>query len=101
MRTKIVAMSLIPGASIRGTPARSDLGYSIYSRATWEWWCGQHSVEFVPLDQPLGGEMYMGLPPTIQRWLAPEILSQQFGGTAQVAMVDADTMIRWDTPDFF
>ena len=40
------------------------------------------------------------LPPTFQRWLAPEAIIGERGEDTVVAIVDADTMVRWDTPDF-
>jgi hypothetical protein len=94
-------MPAIPGQLERGLRIRSDLDYARFGVATWKWWCVQHGFTFVLLDSPIGGERYSMLPPTVQRWLAPELLSREYGSDASFAIVDADTMIRWDTPDLF
>jgi lipopolysaccharide biosynthesis glycosyltransferase len=47
-----------------------------------------------------GVDAFPNAPPTIQRWFAPAAIIAKFGPDTRVAMVDADTMIRWDTPDF-
>jgi hypothetical protein len=97
---KIVAMPLIPGRIVRETRVRTDLSYARYATATWRWWCRQRGIEFVLLDRPLGGQAFVGTPPTVQRWLALELLLNEHGGDARIALVDADTMVRWDAPDF-
>lgn len=101
MPRRIVAMAAIPGRIVRGAVIRSNVGYRRFGQATWEWWCRKNGVTFVLLDQPLGGEAYSHLPPTMQRWLAPGLLRQEFGSDIEIAMVDADTMIRWDAPNLF
>jgi hypothetical protein len=100
MRHKVVAMSLIPGQLYRNRIRRYDLDHARFSRATWQWWCDRHGIEFLVLDRPLGGSDYALMPPTFQRWLAPEHIIRERGEDTVVAVVDADTMIRWDTPDF-
>src|SRR6266702_4732699 len=101
MAAKVVAMPLIPARIRRAGQIRSDLSYARYSQATWKWWCAQRGIEFVVIDQPLGGAEYADMPPTIKRWFAPELLIRQGGKDTRIAVVDADTMIRWDAPDFF
>jgi hypothetical protein len=100
MTHKVVAMPLIPGQVRRGKFKRSDLHYAKYSRASWKWWCDKNGIEFIVFDQPLGGAEFADKPPTIQRWLIPDLLIREHGNGTRVALVDADTMIRWDTPDF-
>jgi hypothetical protein len=80
---------------------RSADGYSRYGAATWRWWCEQNGAVFMLLDSPLGGERFSVLPPTFQRWLAPDRLVESYGPDIEIAMVDADTMIRWDAPSPF
>lgn len=101
MKRKVVVMALIPGGIRRGPPMRSDLTYAKYSRATWEWWCERHGADFVVIDKPPGDGAYAPLPPTMQRWAALDRLIEERGPEAQAALVDADTMIRWDTPNVF
>jgi len=94
-------MPCMPGRIERGRQVRSGVEYAKFGQATWRWWCRRHNVEFAALDQPLGGAPFAELPPTVQRWLAPEMLLREYGREARIAIVDADTMIRWDAPDFF
>jgi hypothetical protein len=100
MRRKVVAMPLIPGRLLRSGMQRYDLDHARFSRATWQWWCDRHGIEFLVLDRPLGGSAHSLMPPTFQRWLAPEPIIRERGEDTVVAIVDADTMVRWDTPDF-
>ena len=100
MRHKVVAMPLIPGQLHRNRIRRYDLDHARFSRATWQWWCDRHGIEFLVLDRPLGGSDHALMPPTFQRWLAPEHIIRERGEDTVVAIVDADTMVRWDTPDF-
>lgn len=94
-------MPLIPAAMECGSTLRTNLSYAVYGRATWEWWCKRHGVEFVVLDKPIGDGVFADMSPSFRRWLALERLLDEYGPGARVAFVDADTMIRWDTPDFF
>jgi hypothetical protein len=101
MPRRFVVMAAIPGAIRRGAILRSAAGYHRYSAATWKWWCAKNEAEFVLLDSPVGGERFGRLPPTFQRWLAPELMVQEYGPDIEIALVDADTMIRWDAPSPF
>jgi len=101
MAKKIVTMTAIPGVVRRGLQVRSDLSYAKYGEATWRWWCWRHGIEFVLFNVPLAGDGYAMLPPTIQRWVMLNRLMREVGEDVQVAAIDADTMIRWDAPDFF
>jgi len=100
MTQHVVAMPIIPGQIRRGRFTRSSLAYSKYSIATWQWWCAKNGVDFITFDAPLGGDDFSDKPPTIQRWLIPDVLMRERGKDTRVALVDADTMIRWDTPSF-
>jgi hypothetical protein len=93
-------MPVIPGGIRRGLSIRTDLGYAKYAQATWRWWCKRNGIEFVPIDAPLGGSAFAHMPPTFQRWHILDRLIGEFGADIRLAVVDADTMIRWDTPDF-
>jgi hypothetical protein len=101
MGTRVVAMPLIPTGILRGSVARTDLRFAQYGRATWEWWCRRNGAEFVVLDRPLGDAPIRTMVPEFQRWVAIEQLLATYGSDTRVALVDADTMIRWDAPDLF
>lgn len=100
-RVRAVVMAAIPGTVHRGPHTRSDLSYVPYARATWQWWCDRHQVEFILLDEPLKDFPVDAAPPPLHRWWAAARLLRAAPAGSQVAVVDADTMIRWDTPDFF
>jgi hypothetical protein len=101
MKRKVLVMALIPGGIRRAPPMRSDLSYAKYSRAAWEWWCRRHDADFVVIDAPPADPAYAAMPPTLQRWAVLDRLIEERGENAQALLVDADTMIRWDTPDIF
>jgi hypothetical protein len=98
---RAVVMAAIPGQVQRGQRTRTGLGYVPYARATWEHWCREHGVLFRVLEQPLTRGALVDAPPPIQRWIAVEQLLAEAAPGSQVAVVDADTMIRWDAPDLF
>ena len=100
MTRKIVAMPAIPGGIRRGVSIRADLGYAKYAQATWRWWCKQNEIEFVLIEEPLGGHGFAHMPPTFQRWHILDRIIGEYGTDIRLAVVDADTMVRWDTPDF-
>jgi hypothetical protein len=77
------------------------LSYAKYSRATWDWWCERHGADFVVIDKTPTDAAYARMPPTVQRWAVLDQLIAERGEDAQAALIDADTMIRWDTPDIF
>src|SRR5205807_5546836 len=98
----VVAMAAIPGGVRRGATVRMDLRYSVYAIATWKWWCRRRNIEFVLIDRPeLADPDLQDIPPTFQRWISLARLIAKSGPDTRVAMVDADTMIRWDAPDLF
>jgi hypothetical protein len=93
-------MAAIPGVIQRGERVRSNTDYKTYSCAAWQWWCARNGCEFALIDQP-PDERFAHLPPTFQRWLTPLELVGRYGEDVGIAMVDADTMIRWDAPSPF
>ena len=76
-----------------------DVSYEEYCLNTWKWWCNKNNVELFVLNEELVDSKYMK--PTWQRWLVFDILDSNGVDYDQVAMVDVDTMIKWDTPNFF
>jgi len=76
-----------------------DLSYSEYCYKSWEWWARKHGVEMLVLRDPLLDPKIM--PATWQRYRLFEILEENSLEFDQIAMIDIDTMVRWDCPDFF
>lgn len=75
------------------------IDYSQYCINTWSYWCKKNNCKLVILDTPLVDTSYMKA--TWQRWYVLEILKNSDIEYDQVALVDIDTMIRWDAPNFF
>ena len=76
-----------------------DTSYQEYCLNTWRYWCKKNDVELFVLNEELTDAKYMK--PTWQRWYVLDILEMNGVNYDQVAMVDVDTMIRWDAPNFF
>ena len=94
-------MPLIRGHAMVGPEARSDLTYAKYGQATWEWWCHRNGVEFYPITEVPRAPASLNLPPTFLRWFAIAHLLRGYSPGIRVAVVDADTMVRWDAPSIF
>lgn len=73
--------------------------YQEWSLKTWEYYAKKHDCKLVMLQEPLLDVELMR--PTWQRWYAYEILEQNGIEFDQVALIDIDTMVRWDTPNIF
>ena len=70
-----------------------------YCLNTWRWWAKKHDVELFVFDEPIADIEFMN--PIWQKWWAMEILENSGMDYNQIATIDIDTMIRWDTPNFF
>lgn len=81
------------------TTGYDTVNYDQYCLATWKYWCDKHNVELIVLDQPLVDPSRMKA--TWQRWHVFDVLDANNIEYDQVALVDIDTMIRWDAPNFF
>lgn len=75
------------------------LDYKEWCYRSWQVWCQKNDVRIFILDQELRDRSIMK--PTWQRWHALEILEHNDIEYDQVAMVDIDTMIHPDAPNFF
>lgn len=75
------------------------LDYKEWCYKSWEYWCDKHNVEIFILDQELHDKTKMK--PTWQRWHVLEILEANDIEYDQVALVDIDTMIHPNAPNFF
>jgi hypothetical protein len=95
----ILLIPAIPATYVRFRQLRSDLSYLPFSLATWRQWCVAHDQQLIVADQVVAGDL-ASAPPTVQRWqIARDLLAARPEGT-RLTMVDADTMVRWDAPDF-
>ena len=82
------------------------LDYKEWCFKTWSWWCKKHNVELIVLQdelRPKGDGTYNmpGMKPTWQRWHVFDVLDANNIEYDQVALVDIDTMVHWDCPNFF
>lgn len=75
------------------------IDYQQYCLNTWKYWCDKNNVELFILDTPITDPSLMKA--TWQRWYVLEILKSNDIEYDQVALVDIDTMIKWDAPNFF
>ena len=73
-------------------------GYK-YGVDSWKQWCEKHDVEFFLMDELLVPESEMVI--TWQRWYVLEILEKNGVDYDQVLLVDADSVIHPDCPNFF
>lgn len=79
--------------------APDNMEYKKWCLESWQLWCSKHNVEIFVLDTPLCDKNFMK--PTWQRWHVLEILDSNGIEYDQVALVDADTLIHPDAPNFF
>ena len=75
------------------------MAYQEWSLRTWNYYANKHNCKLVVLQEPLQDVELMR--PTWQRWYVYEILEQSGIEYDQVALIDIDTMVRWDTPNIF
>ena len=75
-----------------------DTGYE-WSIKSWGNWCKKNDVELFVMDTPMCPIDSMKL--TSQRYFLLDILQENGVNYNQVCMVDADTIIHPDTPNFF
>lgn len=76
-----------------------DISCKQYSIDTWKYWCKKNNADLIILEDPLSDVNYTK--PTWQRWYIWDILSGSKLEYQKIALVDVDTMIRWDSPNFF
>ena len=70
-----------------------------YSIASWRKWCKKNDCDLVIMDEPICPVSEMKI--TWQRYHVLDILENSNIDYNQVLMVDADTIIHPDTPNFF
>ena len=77
---------------------RWDTGYD-FGIASWENWCKKNNHKLIIMDELMVPEEDMLI--TWQRWNALEILEHNGVEYDQVLIVDADSIVHPDCPDFF
>ena len=75
------------------------LDYKEWCLKSWKPWCEKHGIELFILSDELRDKTIMK--PTWQRWHVFEILEANGIDYGQVALVDVDTMIHPNAPNFF
>jgi len=73
--------------------------YRQWSLNTWEHYAKRHNCEIFMLEDPLYDTEWMR--PTWQRWYVYDLLEANNIEYNQIALIDIDTMVRWDTPNIF
>ena len=75
--------------------------YFEFSIPSWEYWCKKHDVELF-LYEKTGDSDHNAHKPTWQRWFDVfDQLEKNNIDYNKIALIDANTIIRWDTPNFF
>ena len=75
--------------------------YFEFSINSWKYWCKKNNVELFIYDTPSDSE-HVNHKPTWQRWF--DVFKQLDDSGIdynKVGVIDASTIIRWDTPNFF
>ena len=75
------------------------LDYKEWCFKSWKLWCKKNNVELFVLDQELRDRTMMK--PTWQRWHVFDVLEANEVDYNQIALVDVDTMIHPEAPNFF
>lgn len=70
-----------------------------YCFNTWSFWAKKNNAVLFVLEKPYEGAE--SLAPHLQKYFAFEILRKNGINFDQVAIIDADTMVKWDCPNFF
>lgn len=70
-----------------------------YCFNTWSFWAEKNNAILFVLEKPYVGAE--SLAPHLQKYFAFEILRKNGVDFNQVAIVDADTMVKWNCPNFF
>ena len=76
-----------------------DTSCTEYCLNTWKPWCDKNNIDLILLDEPIADTHYTK--PTWQRWYVWDILKNNNLDYDKVALVDVDTMVRWDSPNIF
>ena len=75
------------------------IDYLKYSLRTWRHWCKRHGARLFLHDKPLFDPRR--LPPSWQKLTVFSVLEKNRIRYDQVAVIDIDTMVKWNAPNFF
>ena len=75
------------------------LDYEEFCYKTWQWWCEKHGFILYVLKEPILDIKIMDS--MWQRYFVYRVMKDKNIDYDQIALVDLDTMVRWDCPDFF
>jgi len=75
------------------------MAYQEWSLKTWNYYSKKYDCKLIVLQDPLYDTEWMR--PTWQRWHVYEILEHNNIEYYQIALIDIDTMVRWDAPNIF
>lgn len=70
-----------------------------FSIKSWKAWCEKNDVTFFEMTEPLYDPKELHI--NIQKWWAQDVVEANIGQVSQIAVVDADTIIHPDAPNFF
>ncbi len=76
-----------------------DTSCAEYCLKSWKSWCNKNNIDLIVLDEPITDTSYTK--PTWQRWYVWDILENNNLDYDKIALVDVDTMVRWDSPNIF
>jgi len=76
-----------------------NMAYKEFALNTWKWWCDKNNVDLFLMSESMTDPNEMSA--TWQRYWMYDILEHNKIDYDQVLMVDVDTMVRWDAPNFF
>ena len=93
----IVFITAIPGA--KTADGLDNMDYKQYCLNTWQYWCDKNNVDLILLEDSIEDPSEKSA--TWQRYYVFDVLENSDIEYDQIAMVDLDTMIKWDTPNFF
>jgi hypothetical protein len=92
MKRNIVFLPCVNAGDGRSNPYR-------FSINSWKYWCDKNDCDLILMDQLLCPVDEMKI--SWQRWYALDILENSDINYDQVLIVDADTIVHPDTPNFF
>ena len=101
MKKNVLFLVAVPSQHEYLNKKHGGFKYFQYSIPSWKYWCEKNNVEFFIYDTPSDSE-HINHKPTWQRWF--DVFDQLDNSGIdydKVGVIDASTITRWDTPNFF